>query len=423
MGFIEKLQSLFGKKKAKPKKPVVVDRSREKFLEERRRKLETVQTAEVAVPVKMKKKKMKEKKVDKNKMQALVKRQKELQASEAALRKQIVAVSKLEKEMSNQELLDKTMADSTDQELERLIPQADVAMIKREKDLNNREKELEKIAAELERRVHELERKETMIREEEEGSIGILAGPLSNTTFDNFIVGPNNKFAHDAAFEVAKAPADAYNPLFLYSNVGLGKTHLMNAIGNYVLSHNKNARVAYIASEEFINDMINAVEHNALDEFRNKYRALDVLLIDDIQFIGDKRSTQEEFFHTFNSLYNAHKQIVISSDRPPRDLLTLEERLRSRFEGGLIVDIKPLSLITRTQILKNIAANNGVHVPDEVITYIAKKIKTNVRALKGSLNKVIATSSLADRELNVKLVDEVLGDVVQDQLSLDDVLK
>lgn len=427
MGFLEKLQNLFGKKKDKPQEVVEVDDSREKFLEERRLKLESLEEPDTVKP---KKKKKKSKKKSKKKVTArdkkekvLVKRENELRQSEMALRKRIAMVSKLEKDISSKAEFNETMAESRDLELENLIPETDFTLLQREKNMKKREAELKKIAEELERKVIELERKENELRNKERKPFGDYGEPLHNTTFENFVVGPNNKFAHDAAYEVARAPADAYNPLFLYSNVGLGKTHLLNAIGNYVLASNKNAKVAYIASEKFINDMITAVENNALDEFRNKYRDLDVLLIDDIQFIGDKRSTQEEFFHTFNALYNSHKQIVITSDRPPRDLVTLEERLRSRFEGGLIVDIKPLSLSTRTQILKKIAINNGVNVPEDVVNYIAKKIKTNVRALKGALNKVIATSSLADRELNVKLVDEVLTDVVPEQLSIDDVLK
>ncbi len=427
MGFLEKLQGLFGKKKETPQEVVEVDDSRERFLEERRLKLESLEEPDTVKP---KKKKKKSKKKSKKKATArdkkekvLVEREKELRHSEMALRKRIAMVSRLEKDVSSKAEFNETMAESRDIELESLIPETDFTLIQREKNMKKREAELKKIAEELERKVIELERKENQLRQKERKPFGDYGEPLTDTKFDNFVVGPNNKFAHDAAYEVARAPADAYNPLFLYSNVGLGKTHLLNAIGNYVLANNNNAKVAYIASEKFINDMINAVENNALDEFRNKYRDLDVLLIDDIQFIGDKRSTQEEFFHTFNALYNSHKQIVITSDRPPRDLVTLEERLRSRFEGGLIVDIKPLSLSTRTQILKKIATDNGVNVPEDVVNYIAKKIKTNVRALKGALNKVIATSSLADRELNVKLVDEVLTDVVPEQLSIDDVLK
>ena len=268
----------------------------------------------------------------------------------------------------------------------------------------------------------EIEKREKEMLTQERQLLEEYGKPLEGLVFDNFIVGPNNKFAHDAAYEVAKAPADAYNPLFLYSNVGLGKTHLLNAIGNYILKKKKNARVAFIPSEKFINDMINAVETNTLEEFRNRYRALDVLMIDDIQFIGDKRSTQEEFFHTFNALHSSQKQIVITSDRPPKELVTLEERLRSRFEGGLIVDIKPLSLGTRTLILKKIAKENGILIPDEVITTIAKRVKTNVRALKGALNKVIASSSLADRKLDIKLVEEILTDIVPEKISIDEIL-
>jgi chromosomal replication initiator protein len=421
MGFLQKLQNLFGRKKSKPSAEELKE-SREKFLEERRQKLTTVEKKRPAA----KKKKKKGKKKDKAKLKKekeIVAKEKALRKSEEVLRKRIAHVRQLEQDVTQKAELSQSLEASKDLELESLVPETDFTLIQREKNLKSREDELQRIAEELERRILELETKEQEILEQELKETAEYGRPLDGITFDNFIVGPNNKFAHDAAFEVAKAPADAYNPLFMYSNVGLGKTHLLNAIGNYVMTNNKRAKVAYVVSEKFINDMITAVENNALDEFRNKYRALDVLLIDDIQFIGDKRSTQEEFFHTFNALHNSRKQIVITSDRPPRDLVTLEERLRSRFEGGLIVDIKPLSLGTRTQILKEIANKNGVSVPDEVITFIAKNVKTNVRALKGALNKIIAASSLADREMNIKLVEEVLTDVVPEKISIDEVLK
>lgn len=421
MGFLEKLQNLFGRKKSKPTE-VELAASRQKFLEERRKKLQTPEKKRPA-PKKKKKKGKKKDKAKVKKEKELAAKEQKLRESEETLRKRIEMIRQMEHDVSEKAELSQSLVDSRDLELERLVPETDFTLIQREKNLKRREGELQRIAEELESRIIELETKEQELVDMTRRDAEEYGRPLDGTTFENFVVGPNNKFAHDAAFEVAKAPADAYNPLFIYSNVGLGKTHLLNAIGNYVMSNNRNARVAYVVSEKFINDMIAAVENNALDDFRDKYRALDVLLIDDIQFIGDKRSTQEEFFHTFNHLYNSHKQIVITSDRPPRDLITLEERLRSRFEGGLIVDIKPLSLATRTQILKEIADKNGVSVPEEVITFIAKKVKTNVRALKGALNKIIATSSLADREMNVELVEEVLADVVPEQISIDEVLK
>ncbi len=256
--------------------------------------------------------------------------------------------------------------------------------------------------------------------------VGVLEGaefedllePLRNLVFNNFIVGPSNRFAHDVALSVAKAPADAYNPLFIYSSVGLGKTHLLCAIGNYIKSKNPQANVVYVSSERFTNELLDYLRLGEMEKFRTKYRNVDVLLIDDIQFIGGQEGTQEEFFHTFNALYNAHKQIVITSDRPPKNIAHLKDRLRSRFEGGLIVNIKLPDLGTRTMILHEKAEKDGIYIPDEIINYIAAKVKSNVRTLIGVLNRIVAHSSLSDRELDKSLVDDVLRDVVDEGLDI-----
>jgi chromosomal replication initiator protein DnaA len=245
-----------------------------------------------------------------------------------------------------------------------------------------------------------------------------LLQPLKNLTFTNFIVGPSNRFAHDVALSVAKTPADAYNPLFIYSPVGLGKTHLLCAIGNYIKSKQQSMRIVYASSEKFTNELLDCLRMGEMEKFREKYRNVDVLLIDDIQFIGGQEGTQEEFFHTFNSLYNAHKQIVITSDRPPKNIAHLKDRLRSRFEGGLIVNIKAPDLGTRTMILHEKAEKEGIYIPDEIVNYIAAKVKSNVRTLIGVLNRVVAHSSLTDRELEPSLVDEVLKDVLDELAAL-----
>ncbi|SFD18826.1 chromosomal replication initiator protein DnaA [Clostridium uliginosum] len=231
-------------------------------------------------------------------------------------------------------------------------------------------------------------------------------------TFNSFVIGNSNRFAHAASLAVAESPAKAYNPLFIYGGVGLGKTHLMHAIGHYILQNNINAKVVYVSSEKFTNELINAIKDDKNEEFRNKYRNVDVLLIDDIQFIAGKERTQEEFFHTFNELHDANKQIILSSDRPPKEIPTLEDRLRSRFEWGLIADIQVPDFETRMAILKKKADVENLNVANEVMGYIATKIKSNIRELEGALIRIIAYSSLTNREVTVDLASEALKDII-----------
>lgn len=228
-------------------------------------------------------------------------------------------------------------------------------------------------------------------------------------TFDSFIVGPSNQFAHAACRAVAESPSTAYNPLFLHGGVGLGKTHLMHAIGHYVMQHHPRLKLLYISSERFMNEMINAVRFDKIMEFRSTYRSVDVLLVDDIQFVSKKEGTQTEFFHTFNSLHDAQKQIVISSDRPPQAIEALEERLRSRFTWGLAADIQAPDFETRVAILKKKAESEAVPLPDDVAMLIASRIKTNIRELEGSLIRLIAYASLTRKPLTTELTREVLG--------------
>lgn len=231
-------------------------------------------------------------------------------------------------------------------------------------------------------------------------------------TFDKFVIGNNNRFAHAAALAVAEAPAQAYNPLFLYGGVGLGKTHLMHAIGHYVLSQNPNAKVLYVSSEKFTNELINSIKDDRNEEFRNKYRNIDLLLIDDVQFIAGKDRTQEEFFHTFNALYESNKQIILSSDKPPKEIKTLEERLRSRFEWGLIADMQSPDYETRMAILTKKAQAEKLEVPDDVIEFIADNISSNIRELEGALNRVVAYSSLTNNNINLETATDALKDIL-----------
>ena len=234
-------------------------------------------------------------------------------------------------------------------------------------------------------------------------------------TFDTFVIGSNNRFAHAAALAVAESPGKEYNPLFLYGGVGLGKTHLMHSVAHYILQKDPTKKVLYVTSEVFTNELIDSIRNgnnNSMTAFREKYRNIDVLLIDDVQFIIGKESTQEEFFHTFNALHSANKQIIISSDRPPKDMETLEARLQSRFEWGLIADISSPDYETRMAILRKKEELDGYNIDDEVIRYIATNIKSNIRELEGALNKLVALSNLEKREINISMAEEVLKDII-----------
>jgi chromosomal replication initiator protein len=238
------------------------------------------------------------------------------------------------------------------------------------------------------------------------------AGLNPRYTFDTFIVGSSNQFAHAACRAVAEAPSRSYNPLYIYGGVGLGKTHLMHAVGQYVLQHNRSLKLTYISSERFMNEMINALRYDRVLDFRERYRSVDVLLVDDIQFLAGKEGTQTEFFHTFNALYDSQKQIVLSSDCPPHEIPALEERLRSRFEWGLITDIQSPDLETKVAILKKKSETEAVPLPDNVAMYIAGKIKSNIRELEGSLIRLIAYASLTGQEMSLSLAQEVLKNIL-----------
>lgn len=244
-------------------------------------------------------------------------------------------------------------------------------------------------------------------------------------TFENFVVGPSNRFAHAASLAVAESPARSYNPLFIYGGVGLGKTHLMQAIGTYVFKKPPQLKVSYISSEKFTNQLISAIQHHTTPEFRKRYRNVDILLIDDIHFIAGKEATQEEFFHTFNTLYDAHKQIVLSSDRPPKDIPALEERLVSRFEWGLVTDIQAPDLETRIAILKKKLEQNNIGVPDDVVFFIADKVRLNIRELEGALIRVVAYSSLTNTEITLRMARSVLKDMLLEdkKISIDSIQK
>jgi chromosomal replication initiator protein len=248
--------------------------------------------------------------------------------------------------------------------------------------------------------------------EEKESQVVLQRNSTLNPryTFENYVVGSGNRLAHAACLAVAEKPARAYNPLFLYGGVGLGKTHLLHAIGN--ACHMRGLSVLYVSSEEFTNDMINAIRTHTTQAFRDKYRSIDVLLVDDIQFIAGKESTQEEFFHTFNTLHGQDKQIIISSDRPPKSLVTLEERLRSRFEWGLTADIQPPDLETRLAILRHKAERTGRYIPDEILETIARRVQSNIRELEGALNRILAFADLSGTSLTSNLVDIALSDLL-----------
>lgn len=247
------------------------------------------------------------------------------------------------------------------------------------------------------------------------GSIYNKSNLNSKYTFDSFVVGENNRFAHAAALAVSEAPGTAYNPLFLYGGVGLGKTHLMHAIGNEILKHNKTANILYVTSEQFNNNLIAGIKEGKMENFRDKYRNTDVLLIDDIQFLAGRDRNQEEFFHTFNTLHEAGKQIILSSDRPPRDIQPLEERLRTRFEWGLIADISNPDYETRMAILQKKAQLDNIIIDNDILSNIATKIDTNIRELEGALNKLVALSTLRRIPITLALSEEAIVDVVHNK--------
>jgi len=250
---------------------------------------------------------------------------------------------------------------------------------------------------------------------EEPAATGRDHGFNPRNTFDAFVVGNNNSFAHAAALAVAQAPGKSYNPLFLYGGVGLGKTHLLQAIGQYVVGHKKGARVAYLSSEKFTNEYIDAIQNNQLVRFRKKYRQTDVLLIDDIQFLSGKERIQEEFFHTFNALHEGHKQIVLTCDRPANEIQNLEQRLVSRFEWGLVTDLQPPDAETRVAILRKKEISLGVELPDEIINFLANRIRTNIRRLEGALIRVASYASLTGKKLTIEVVEGLLREVLHEE--------
>ena len=250
-------------------------------------------------------------------------------------------------------------------------------------------------------------------RESRNGSSGLGLNPRN--TFDSFVVGPNNEIAHAASLAVAQSPARTYNPLFIYGGVGLGKTHLMQAIGQSVWAKKKNAKVMYLSSELFINEFIDAIQHSTLVKFRKRYRQADLLLIDDIQFLGGKERSQEEFFHTFNTLFDGHKQIVLSSDRPASEIANLEHRLVSRFEWGLTAELQPPDVETRTAILRKKAGSLQIKLADEIFDFLATRIRTNVRRLEGALMRVASFASLSGKELTKEVIEHLLKDILNEE--------
>lgn len=269
---------------------------------------------------------------------------------------------------------------------------------------------------ELAKYIGKEEKKASSYKKETNNDLNPNASNLNNKyTFDTFVVGNSNKFASAAALAVAEAPAEAYNPFFIYGGVGLGKTHLMHSIAHFILNENRDAKVLYVSSEKFTNELIQSIREDKNEEFRQKYRNIDVLLVDDIQFIAGKERTQEEFFHTFNTLHEAKKQIIISSDRPPKEIETLEERLRSRFEWGLITDIQPPDFETRMAILRNKADLENLNMEDEVFEMVASHIKSNIRELEGAVNKIVAYSKLvhlSGTTITKKIAEEALKDLI-----------
>jgi len=234
-------------------------------------------------------------------------------------------------------------------------------------------------------------------------------------TFEAFVVGSNNNFAHAAALAVAQAPGKSYNPLFLYGGVGLGKTHLLHAIGHYVVTHKKGARVAYLSSEKFTNEYIDGIQNNQLVKFRKRYRQTDVLLIDDIQFLAGKERIQEEFFHTFNALHEAHRQIVLTCDRPASEIQNLEQRLVSRFEWGLVTDLQPPDVEMRLAILRKKAQLMGAELPEEIMSFLANRIRTNIRRLEGALIRVASYASLTGKKLSLEVVEGLLHEILHEE--------
>src|SRR6185503_2787019 len=256
------------------------------------------------------------------------------------------------------------------------------------------------------------------INERHPARVGVTASEISlnsKYTYDSFVVGSCNQFAHAASLAVAEAPGKTYNPLYLYGGVGLGKTHLMHACGNAIQQRNRHLKLCYLSSEKFMNELINAIRFDKTPSFREKYRSVDVLLIDDVQFLAGKERTQEEFFHTFNALYEQKKQIVISSDCPPREIPTLEERLHSRFEWGLIADIEPPDLETKVAILKRKAEMTSVTLPDDVALFIASRVKNNVRELEGSLVRLVAMSSLRGQPISKTLAQDAIRTIATEE--------